>query len=84
MTQQNKTWTQFVSELEQKIFQSTTDGSWKVLSVSNVDGTSQSFTSLEEALKMLELARNFAVAEEGASNRSAHRPARLRKRTSRR
>ncbi len=84
MTNQNKTWTQFVKELEQKIFQSTEDGSWKVLSVSNVDGTSQSFTSMEEALKMLELARSFATTEEGASNRSAHRPVRLRQRSSRR
>jgi len=47
----NKTWTTFVDELEQKIFQSTQDGSWKTLSVSNIDGVSQSFSSMEELLK---------------------------------
>jgi len=83
MANTNKTWSTFVQELEQKIFQSTDDGSWKALSVSNVDGTSQTFISMEEALKALELAKNQAVSEEGASNRSNFRPVRIRARSSR-
>jgi len=83
MENTNKNWSTFVQELEQKIFQSTDDGSWKALSVSNVDGTSQTFISMEEALKALELAKNQAVSEEGASNRSNFRPIRFRSRSSR-
>lgn len=79
----DKTWTTFVEELEQKIFQSTTDGSWKTLSVSNIDGVSQSFSSMEELLKTLELAKAQAQIENGALNRSNYRPLRLRNRTSR-
>lgn len=84
MAESKKTWSEFVIELEEKIFQSTEDGSWKTLSVSNVDGTSQTFLSLEEMVRALELARNQAVTADGASNRSKYRPIRLRARTSRR
>lgn len=77
-------WTEYYNGLKKKIFQSIEDGSWKTLSVSNTDGTSQSYQSMDELMKYLQEVEAKAVDEEQAAIRSPYRPVLLNMRSSRR
>lgn len=73
-----KTWTELAEGLRDKIFQSIEDGSWRTLAVTNVDGVSQTFQSIQEMMDFLDSVEAKAQAEEDAKIRSPYRPIRLR------
>lgn len=68
------TYTQFAEGLREKMFQSIEDGSWRTLSVTNIDGISETFQSIQDMMEFLDMVESKAQAEEDAKNRSPYRP----------
>jgi hypothetical protein len=77
-------WTDLAAEIGAAIQKTTETGQLNVQSVTDLDGLSTSFHSLEDMMKFLEMAESKAQAEEDAASIPVHRPVYIRKSSFRR
>jgi len=77
-------WTELAAEIGAAIQKTTETGQLNVQSVTDLDGLSTSFHSLEDMMKFLEMAESKAQAAEDAASIPVHRPVYIRKSSFRR
>lgn len=73
------TWTDLAADVKAAIQKTTETGQLNVQSVTDLDGISTSFYSLEDLMKFYEVVESKAQAEEDAASIPVHRPVHIRK-----
>jgi len=72
-------WTELAAEIASAIQKTTETGQLNVQSVTDLDGISTTFHSLEDMIKFLDMAESRAQAEEDAANPPVNRPVFIRR-----